>query len=94
MSLTALAQGGSGDYLYNWAVYSTADIEAGFRELGSGHLQAVDSANGRASASSLELDNGYYIVMVNVKDRATGAFKHHQQQVFSNTFAAQSELVA
>jgi hypothetical protein len=86
MTLMALAQGGSGDYRYNWAVYSMPDIEEGFRELGSGRTQVVDSADGKAMASLLDFANGHYIVMLNVKDRSTGAFKHHQQQVFSSAF--------
>jgi hypothetical protein len=91
MTLTALAQGGSGDYLYNWAMYSLTDFNEGFREVGSGQTDIVESVEGRASASSLDFDNGHYVAMLNVKDRATGAFKHHQQQVFSSVFSSQSE---
>ena len=72
MTLTALALGGSGDYVYNWALYSLARVENGIQEIGQG--------------SSIEIDNGNYVALVNVKDRATGAFKHHQQQVFSGPF--------
>ena len=86
MTLTALAQGGSGDYIYNWAMYSLPDFDKGFRELGRGRTDIVKSRDGAAKASSLQFDNGHYIVMLNVKDRATGAFKHHQQQVFSSAF--------
>lgn len=88
MTLMALAQGGSGDYRYSWAVYSLTDIDKGFRELGSGETQVVDSADGKAMASSLDFNNGYYVVMLNVKDRSTGAFKHHHQQVFSSAFSS------
>ncbi|MFM0389282.1 hypothetical protein [Paraburkholderia dipogonis] len=91
MRLTALAQGGSGDYLYNWAVYSLADVDKGFAELGSGRTDVVESVEGWANASSVDLENGHYTVMLNVKDRATGAFKHHQQLVFSSAFTSESE---
>jgi hypothetical protein len=96
MTLTALAQGGSGDYRYNWAVYSLNDLMNGFRELGSGQSSMVDSLDGRAVGSSVQLENGHYTVMLNVKDRATGAFRHYQQQVFSSVFssASQESLVA
>jgi hypothetical protein len=88
MTLTALAQGGSGDYLYNWAIYSLADFDEGFRELGGGRVEAVQSRDGKAAASSIDVDNGHGIVMVNVRDRATGAFKHFQQQIYSSAFVS------
>lgn len=90
MTLTALAQGGSGDYLYNWAIYSLVDFDGGVRELGGGRTDVVQSRDGKASASSIDLENGHGVVMVNVKDRATGAFKHFQQQVFSSAFPSPS----
>jgi hypothetical protein len=86
MTLTALAQGGSGDYLYNWAMYSVEDFAEGLRELGTGVSEVVSTGDGRANASSVELDNGHAIILLNVKDKATGAFKHHQQQIFSSAF--------
>jgi len=91
MILTALAQGGSGDYRYNWAVYSLPDFNQGFKELGGGQTYVVDSREGKATSSSIEFPNGHYVVMLNVKDRATGAFKHHQQQVFSSAFASSED---
>lgn len=90
MTLTALAQGGSGDYLYNWAKYSLEDFAEGLQELGSGAAEVVDSEDGRANASSIELENGHAIILLNVKDKATGAFKHHQQQIFSSVFPSGS----
>jgi hypothetical protein len=86
MTLTALAQGGSGNYVYNWATYSFAELAAGLREYGGGRTAVVESLEGRATSSAIEVDNGHYVVMLNVKDRATGAFRHHQQQVFSSAF--------
>ena len=89
MTLTALAQGGSGRYRYRWACYALASSE-GIRELGAGRSAQVATVTGDATASSVELENGYYVVLVNVKDLATGAFKHHQQQVFASPFPAPS----
>jgi hypothetical protein len=91
VTLTALAQGGSGDYLYNWAVYSPVDVERGIREIGSGRSQSVKTDSGQAMSSVIELDNGLYVVMVNIKDRATGAFKHHRQTIFSSPFQIASD---
>jgi hypothetical protein len=82
-TVTALARGGSGDYLYTWAAYSYNRIHDGLRLIGSGRQEAVKSREGPAVTSSIELDNGAYIVLLNAKDRATGAFKHQQSQIFS-----------
>jgi hypothetical protein len=91
VTLTALAQGGSGDYLYNWAVYSPIDIAEGIRELGPGRSDIVETEGGQARTSAIDLDNGLYVAMLNIKDRATGAFKHHRQTVFSSPFQASSD---
>ncbi len=83
MTVAAVAQGGSGDYEYNWACYGINDVEAGIRELGPGESFPADGpAGGKATASSIDIDLGAYVILVNVKDRKTGAFKHRQQQVF------------
>jgi len=82
MRLTALASGGSGRYVYNWGAYTLAGIEAGIRTIGPGTQVTVDKGKTRATASTISLPIGAYIVLLNVKDSATGAFKHHQQQVF------------
>jgi hypothetical protein len=86
ITLTALAQGGTGDYLYNWAVYSPTDVVSGIRELGSGQPDIVKTDAGSARTSAIELNNGLYVVLLNIKDRASGAFKHHRQTVFSSPF--------
>lgn len=83
MTVSAFARGGSGDYMYNWGVYSPVRVEEGIRELGSGTVRTLDSASGKVVSTSIEIDNGHWIVMLNVKDRATGAFKHEQRQMFS-----------
>jgi hypothetical protein len=84
MVVVALARGGSGDYLYKWGIYSLVRYEDGFRQLGAGRQHLLGASAG-VMASSIELNNGAYIVAVNVKDRATGAFKHQQAQIYSST---------
>jgi hypothetical protein len=84
--LTARASGGSGDYAYNWAEYSFDDVlDRGIRGLGTGmaRRESDGDAAGATVVSSIAVPLGARVVLVNVKDRATGAFKHHQQQVFS-----------
>lgn len=89
---SAVAQGGSGDYRYNWGYYRTDSLDAGIIELGSGETTQVDTTNGKATMSSIDIKNGHLVLLLNVKDRATGAFKHHQQFVFSGRdFTAQSD---
>jgi hypothetical protein len=80
--VAALAQGGSGDYIYNWARYSMSRYEEPLRVLGPGRTHSVVSAGARATAASIELESGACIVVVNVKDRATGAFKHQAAQIY------------
>ncbi|HWS68626.1 MAG TPA: hypothetical protein VN325_38140 [Steroidobacteraceae bacterium] len=90
MTVMALAQGGSGQYDYRWAVYRYDAILSGYQQLTGDSVQSVDSANGRATSSEIELQNGIWVAMVNVRDRVTGAFKHHQQLVFSSPFSSTS----
>jgi hypothetical protein len=89
--LTALVDGGSRDYAFNWAVYSLDTVlDEGMRELGAGTPRLLKTPNGRVVASTVLLARGAYVALVNVKDRKTGAFKHHQQQVFSSPPAAEA----
>jgi hypothetical protein len=90
-TLTALAQGGSGNYLYNWAVHSPIDVGTGIREIGSGRSEVVQTDSGQARSSAIDLDNGLYVVMLHVKDGVTGAFKHHRQTVFASPFQTSSD---
>jgi len=82
MTLTALARGGSGNYAYNWGIYMMADVEQGIRTIGPGSTLIIKNADARATASAIKVPHGAYVVLLNVKDRVTGAFKHHQQQVY------------
>jgi len=84
MLVTAAASGGSGDYAYNFAAYVLDRVENGYTELGPGRSVQVRTDTGSARVGAVELPRGAYIVMVNVLDRATGAFKHSQQQVVSS----------
>jgi hypothetical protein len=93
MTLAALARGGSGDYVYNWGTSSMIRIEEGIREIGRGNSQTVNTIDGRAVMSSIDIDNGSYIIWLNVQDRATGAFKHQQQQIFSSPFSSDLEAI-
>jgi hypothetical protein len=91
--LIARGFGGSGDYAYNWATYSFDDVlDEGVVELGPGDTlrEGSESDGSAATASAIRLPLAARVVLVNVKDRATGAFKHHQQQVFSKPSQTQS----
>jgi hypothetical protein len=84
MTLLAAVAGGSGDYDFNWAAYSAAGYQRNFKLLGSGTTRRVQSeSSGQLAASEIELANGAYVVLLNVKDRSTGAFRHHQQLIMS-----------
>lgn len=80
LTLIALASGGSGAYLYNWATYSLLAIEDGIREIGTGDKIRIENAD----ASRITIENVPCVMLLNVKDKSTttGAFKHCQYQVF------------
>jgi len=84
MTLTTLARGGSGRYDYRWATVALDDPEAGLTDRGAGTIGTIDGIDGSATASSIEIENGMFIVMVNARDVATGAFAHFQQQVYAS----------
>ena len=85
--ITAIPEGGSGQYAYQWAVASIGDPwEGSIVELGSGRAVNLRTDNGRdIRAGEITIQPGAYLVLVNVKDRdrRSGAFKHHQQFVYS-----------
>jgi hypothetical protein len=91
LKLVARASGGSGDYLYNWATYSLLAMETGVREIGSGERVRIDTGEGKADVSVIVLDNTPCVVLVNVKDSRTGAFKHRQHQVFPSPWLAEAD---
>jgi hypothetical protein len=84
-TVTAYVDGGSGDYDFNWATMSFDSVweAAGLVERGSGaagERQLADRRTGGTSA--LTLEPGVFTVLVNVRDRRTGAFQHLQQTVY------------
>jgi hypothetical protein len=83
--VTGLVFGGTGKYAFNWAMYSLGDPwNPGLRELGLGDRGQVRSVEGAAiEISTVRVPAGANTVLLNVKDRITGAFKHHQQSVYS-----------
>ncbi len=85
--ITAIPDGGSGEYLYRWAVAAIDNPwESRLVELGAGRTVTVrTAAGGEVRAGEIVIPPGAYQVLVNVKDRdrRTGAFKHHQQYVYS-----------
>lgn len=91
LTLVARASGGSGDYLYNWASYSLLAMEDGVREIGPGERVRIDTAAGKADVSLIVLDNTPCVVLVNVKDSRTGAFKHRQHQVFPSPWLVDAD---
>jgi hypothetical protein len=93
MLVTAMASGGSGDYAYNFAAYTLNRVDEGYTALGRGQSVETETADGTALVGAVEIPNGAYVVLVNVRDRATGAFKHTQQQVVSTLSAGQLERV-
>jgi hypothetical protein len=72
--VTAVVDGGSGAYAFDWGVYAIDAMAEGYRSLGGG--------------SSVTVPNRANIVLLNVRDQATGAFKHHQEQVYSTPLVA------
>jgi hypothetical protein len=93
MLVTAAASGGSGDYVYNLAAYDLGRLEDGLTELGPGQTLEVENETGTTRIAAVELPNGAYMLMVNVRDRSNGAFKHHQQQVVSTLSIEQTRSV-
>ena len=83
--LTAFVSGGSGDYAFSWATYSFDDVlDVGIKDLGPGRARSLSNeVEGGPAVSSINVSLAARVVLLNVKDRATGAFKHHQEQIFS-----------
>lgn len=88
MTISAFARGGSGNYAYNWAHYMLARPQDGIKVLGSGRTQVLRGELSKVNMSSIDLPNGVHVILLNIADRATGAFKHEQRQVFSSPFGA------
>jgi len=82
--VTAVVTGGSGRYEFRWASYTYDDpwLEQGLRELEGSEDEISDDRDVRITTSTANVAPGAGVVMVHVRDRVTGAFKHHQQPLF------------
>jgi len=82
--VTAVVSGGSGRYEFAWATYTYDDpwLERGIRELDSSEDEIKDDLDTRITTSTTNVPAGAGVVMVHVRDRVTGAFKHDQQPLF------------
>ena len=83
--VTAVTMGGSGNYEFNWGFYTYDDpwLERGVQDLGSGDSSEVqDDHKARLTISTINVPSSAGVIMVNVRDRSTGAFKHHAQPLF------------
>jgi hypothetical protein len=84
--VTAVVAGGSHRYRFAWARQRMegSDDDEGFVDLGEVAAKQVQDDAGRVlGASAVSIPPGAWIVFVNVKDVATGAFKHYQEIVFT-----------
>ena len=88
MTIAALARGGSGDYVYNWAAYSMTRMNDGIREIGRGKSHTVEGVDGRAVASSIEIDNGSYVILLNVQDNSRAHLNISNNRFFLIHFSA------
>lgn len=86
-AITAIPEGGSGQYAFQWAAVAIDDPwESHITELGPGYTVTLrPESGGEIHAGRITIRPGAYLIMINVKDRdrRTGAFKHHQQHVYS-----------
>ncbi|MEO8843119.1 MAG: hypothetical protein ABI591_32430, partial [Kofleriaceae bacterium] len=82
--VTAVVSGGSGSYEFAWASYTYDDpwLERGIQILESSEDEIKDDLDTRITTSTTNVVGGAGVVMVHVRDRSTGAFKHHQQPLF------------
>jgi hypothetical protein len=78
--------GGSGAYSFNWAYWN---LDTAWRkneplvELGEGEVSRDRDEAGALTQSSLVLPRSHYTVLLNVTDERSGAYRHHQQAVYS-----------
>lgn len=87
-TIRAVVDGGSGSYDFDWCAAPLADPLADRIDLGSG--SRVTDEREQVTAQ-VQVPKGAWIAIVHVIDRETGAFKHHQQHVFSSPFAQRGE---
>jgi hypothetical protein len=91
--VTAVVAGGSTQYRFTRHELDDGDDEGGFLDLGeTRNKQVSDVEDRRYGTSSIILPPGAWIVFVNVKDVRTGAFKHHQQLVFTGRHIGAADI--
>lgn len=82
-SYVAVVDGGSGDYQFDWGMLPFADFSDGaLVELGAGETFSDRSADRLSTLSVVQVAPGAHLMLVNVVDRQSGAFKHHSEQVY------------
>ena len=83
-AVSAVVNGGSGDYDFHWAMTPIDSVwEGGIQDLGGGKRESVTLRKDDAMiVGSVTIPAGAWVVLVNVRDRRTGAFKQHQQAVY------------
>lgn len=80
-----VVEGGSGRYDFGFATYRPEDLWEVGLTIRQGRTRTVRTAEGdELDAGVVRIPNGAYVVMANVRDRETGAFRHVQQQVVSS----------
>ncbi len=82
--VTCDVAGGSGQFEFRWAATSLIDPGADRVDLGAGDVGRDAAARTQAR---IRVPKGAWLIAVHVLDRATGAFKHHQEAVHSAPFA-------
>lgn len=86
--VTAIVEGGSGEYDFDWCAFPMLDPFGDRIDLGSGTL-STDERD--FTSSRIRIAKGAWRMILHVIDRVTGAFKHYQELVFSSPFEGRAE---
>jgi hypothetical protein len=78
-----VADGGSGRYDYAFASYTLGELFDDGVVIRDAHERSVRTEDGAVDGATARIPNGYHVVMANVRDRQTGAFRHFQRQIVS-----------
>jgi hypothetical protein len=80
--VTAVVAGSSGRCRFVWAYHAANEVPAPLTEIEDPEARRHEVEDGPPlSSSAIDLPTGNWIVMVNVLDLETGAFKHYQEYV-------------
>lgn len=96
-TVTAIADGGSGDYAFAWARHpmDRAGEEVELHELGAGETRVLYGEDGRRyRGSSVTVPAGAHLVLLLVKDERTGAFLSGQHMVCTGPALPADRLVS